>query len=270
MSETTTSSTSSSAADLGLPGLRAPGPSVRNGDVLAGVSIVLPCYNEAPNVADAVRAATGAAEAHAADFEVIVVDDGSTDGTAQIAARLADADRRVRLVVHPSNRGYGGAVRSGLRAARMPWVLLTDADLQFDLRELESFVPLANHADLIAGWRIARQDPPHRRLNAAAWNWLMHKRFDVPVRDIDCAFKLVRRDLLEQIPLTSSGAMISTELVVRAVAAGAIVREVGVHHLPRVAGEQSGANPRVVVKAFRELARVHGELRRLTTRMAMV
>jgi glycosyltransferase involved in cell wall biosynthesis len=267
MSETTTTS---SAADLGLPGLRAPGPSVRNGDVLAGVSIVLPCYNEAANVADAVRAATGAAEAHAADFEVIVVDDGSTDGTAQIAARLADADRRVRLVVHPSNRGYGGAVRSGLRAARMPWVLLTDADLQFDLRELESFVPLANDADLIAGWRIARQDPPHRRLNAAAWNWLMHKRFDVPVRDIDCAFKLVRRDLLEEIPLTSSGAMISTELLVRAVAAGAIVQEVGVHHLPRAAGEQSGASPRVVIKAFRELGRVHGELRRLTQRMAMV
>jgi glycosyltransferase involved in cell wall biosynthesis len=267
MSETTTTS---SAADPGLPGLRAPGPSVRNGDVLAGLSIVLPCYNEAPNVADAVRAATGAAETHAADFEVIVVDDGSTDGTAQIAARLADADRRVRLVVHPSNRGYGGAVRSGLRAARMPWVLLTDADLQFDLRELEAFVPLAGDADLIAGWRIARQDPPYRRLNAAAWNWLMNQRFNVPVRDVDCAFKLVRRDLLEKLPLTSSGAMISTELVVRAVAAGAIVREVGVHHRPRAAGEQSGASPLVVIKAFRELTRVDGELRRLTQRMAMV
>jgi glycosyltransferase involved in cell wall biosynthesis len=267
MSETTITSP---AADLGLPGLRAPGPPVRNTGVLAGVSIVLPCYNEAPNVADAVRAAIGAAEAHAADFEVIVVDDGSSDGTAQIAARLADADRRVRVVVHPSNRGYGGAVRTGLRAAQMPWVLLTDADLQFDLRELRSFVPLAREADLIAGWRIARQDPPHRRLNAAAWNWLMRRNFDLPVRDVDCAFKLVRRDVLEKVALTSSGAMISTELVVRAVAAGAIVREVGVHHLPRVAGESSGANPRVVIKAFRELGRVRGELRRLTQRMAMV
>jgi glycosyltransferase involved in cell wall biosynthesis len=267
MSETTTTS---SAVDLGLPGLRAPGPHVRNTGVLAGVSIVLPCYNEAPNVADAVRAATGAAQAHAADFEVIVVDDGSTDDSARIAAQIADSDHRVRLVVHPNNRGYGGAVRSGLRAARMPWVLLTDADLQFDLRELEAFVPLASEADLIAGWRIDRRDPPHRRLNAAAWNWLMRRRFELPVRDVDCAFKLVRRDVLEQLPLTSSGAMISTELVVRAVAAGAIVREVGVHHLPRVAGESSGANPRVVIKAFRELGRVHGELRRLTQRMAMV
>jgi glycosyltransferase involved in cell wall biosynthesis len=238
MTETTTTST---AADLGLPGLHAPAPPVRNTGLLAGVSIVLPCFNEE-----------------------------ATDDTAQIAARLAEADHRVRLLVHPSNRGYGGAVRTGLRAARMPWVLLTDSDLQFDLSELAAFVPLATEADLIAGWRIARQDPLHRRLNAAAWNWLMHRSFDVPVRDVDCAFKLIRRDLLEQIPLTSGGAMISTELVVRAVAAGAVVREVGVHHLPRVAGDQSGASPRVVVKAFRELARLRGELRRLTTRMAMV
>jgi glycosyltransferase involved in cell wall biosynthesis len=267
MSETTTTYP---PAELHLPGLATPEAHVRNAGLLAGVSIVLPCFNEAPNVADAVRAAIGAAEAHAADCEVIVVDDGSTDATAQIAARLADADRRVRLLVHPSNRGYGGAVRTGLRAARMPWVLLTDADLQFDLRELEAFVPLASEADLIAGWRIARQDPPHRRLNAAAWNWLMHRRFDLPVRDVDCAFKLIRRDLLEELPLTSGGAMISTELVVRAVAAGATVREVGVHHLPRVAGEQSGASPRVVIRAFRELGRLHGELRRLPARIAMV
>jgi glycosyltransferase involved in cell wall biosynthesis len=267
MSETTTTY---STADLGLPGLRAPEAPVRDASLLPGVSIVLPCFNEALNVADAVRAATAAASAHAADFEVIVVDDGSTDGTARIAARLAETDRRVRVVVHPSNRGYGGAVRTGLRAARMPWVLLTDGDLQFDLQELEAFVPLASEADLIAGFRIARQDPPHRRLNAAAWNWLMHHRFTLPVRDVDCAFKLMRRDLLERIALTSGGAMISTELVVRAVAAGAVVREVGVHHRPRVAGEQSGASPRVVLRAFRELTRLHGELRRLTTRMAMV
>ena len=268
MSETTT--TYDPAVDLGLPGLRAPGPAVRNSGLLAGVSIVLPCFNEAANVADAVRAATAAGAANAVDYEVIVVDDGSSDATAQIAARLADADRHVRLVVHPSNRGYGGAVRTGLRSARMPWVLLTDADLQFDLRELATFVPLARDADLIAGWRIARQDPPHRRLNAAAWNWLMHRSFKLPVRDVDCAFKLIRRDLLQQLALTSAGAMISTELVVRAVAAGATIREVGVHHLPRVAGEQSGASPRVVIKAFRELARLHGELRRLPARMAMV
>jgi glycosyltransferase involved in cell wall biosynthesis len=258
------------AADADISGLRAPEAPATDAGVLAGVSIVLPCFNEAPNVADAVRAAAGAAAEYAADYEVIVADDGSSDDTAGIAARMADADRHVRVIVHPANRGYGGALRSGVRAARMPWVLLTDADLQFDLRELESFVPLTREADFVAGWRIARQDPWHRRLNAAAWNWLVRRSFALPVRDVDCAFKLVRRDLLEEIPLTSGGAMISTELVVRAVAAGGRVREVGVHHRPRVAGEQSGANPRVVLRAFRELARLQGELRGLPGRMAMV
>jgi glycosyltransferase involved in cell wall biosynthesis len=241
------------ASDQDTTGLLSP--------LLPGVSFVLPCLNEADNIADAVRNATVAGTECAVEHEVIVVDDGSTDGTAEIAAALAAEDHRVRVVVHPTNRGYGAALRSGVRAAQQPWVLLTDADLQFDLRELVDFVPLAAQADLIAGWRIARQDPLHRRLNAAAWNWLVRGLFDLPVRDVDCAFKLIRRDLVDEIPLTSGGAMISTELVVRLVAAGARVREVGVHHRPRVAGEQSGASPRVVVRAFRELARLHGQLR---------
>jgi hypothetical protein len=136
----------------------------------------------------------------------------------------------------------------------MPWVLLTDADLQFDLSELEDFLPVAAHADIVVGWRIARRDPLNRRLNASAWNWLVRRMFHLPVRDVDCAFKLVRRDLLQQFALEATGAMISTELVVKCLAAGGRLEEIGVHHRPRVAGEQSGASPRVVVRAFYELA----------------
>jgi hypothetical protein len=143
----------------------------------------------------------------------------------------------------------------------MPWVLLTDADLQFDLDQLDRFVPLAHDADLILGWRIDRQDPLHRRVNAAAWNWLVRRAFDLRVRDVDCAFKLIRREVVEDMALASSGAMISTELVVRAQADGARVRELGVEHRPRVAGEQSGASPRVVLRAFRELRELRHELR---------
>ena len=229
---------------------------------LPGLSIVLPCFNEAPNVAQAVHAARWTALHNASEHQIIVVDDGSTDGTGQIAADVARQLPHVRIVEHDGNRGYGAALVSGLRAATMPWVLLTDADLQFDLAQLDAFVPLAPDADLVIGWRIERQDPLHRRVNAAAWNWLVRRTLGLQVRDVDCAFKLVRREAVEHLPLRSTGAMISTELLMRAQADGARVRELGVQHRPRAAGEQSGADPRVVLRALRELRELRRELDR--------
>jgi glycosyltransferase involved in cell wall biosynthesis len=229
--------------------------------LLPGLSIVLPCFNEEENVADAIRYASAAAAATAAEYEVIVVNDGSTDATAERAAAFADEDEHVRLVVHAHNRGYGDALRSGLAAARMPWIFLTDADLQFDPGELERFVPLASDADLLVGRRAQRRDPFARRLNARLWNWLVRRLFAIPVRDVDCAFKLVRASALDGVELRSHGAMISTELIVKLLARGARLREQDVQHRPRIAGEQSGANPRVVLRAFHELAWLRGELR---------
>jgi glycosyltransferase involved in cell wall biosynthesis len=228
---------------------------------LAGVTIVLPCFNEAANVADAIRAATAAAERCACSHQIVVVDDGSTDATATIAAALAARDARVHLVVHARNQGYGDAVRSGIAAATEPWILLTDADLQFDLDELESFLPLAHDADLLVGRRIARRDPLNRRVNAAAWNWLVRRTFGIPVRDVDCAFKLVRSDLVQRLDLRCTGAMISTELLVRSLGSGARLEQLGVYHRPRVAGEQSGAGVHVVARAFRELLALRRTLR---------
>jgi glycosyltransferase involved in cell wall biosynthesis len=243
----------------------APAPRVTR---LPGLSIVLPCFNEQDNVAEAVREAVAAAQRISREHEIIVVDDGSSDRTAEVAARVAESLPGVRVIVHPVNRGYGGAVRTGIRAARMPWVFLTDADLQFDLTELTDFVPLTADHDLVIGWRITRQDPAHRRMNAAAWNWLVRRAFNLDVRDVDCAFKLVRRDVLDEMPLTSEGAMIDTELLVRALGAGARISEIGVHHHPRVAGESSGANARVVLRAFRELCGLRARLHRLPRRPA--
>ena len=142
----------------------------------------------------------------------------------------------MRVLVHDVNRGYGAAVRTGIAAARLEWVFLTDADLQFDLSELSRFVPLAQSSDIVAGYRTRRADPPHRLLNAAAWNALVGRLFDVPLRDVDCAFKLMRRDLVQALPITAEGAMVSTELVARAIDAGARIAELGVGHRPRTAG----------------------------------
>lgn len=219
---------------------------------LPGLSIVLPCFDEADNVRAAVEDALRAATEFAREHEVIVVDDGSSDATGRIARVLAAHDPHVRVVAHERNRGYGAAVRSGIAASRMPWVLLTDADCQFDLLELRDFVPVAEHHDLLMGYRILRADRWHRRAAAWAWNVFMRRTFDVGVRDVDCAFKLVRGEAVRALPLRSEGAMISTELLVRACQLGWRVVEIGVHHRPRVAGSATGGDPRVVVRAFRE------------------
>lgn len=239
----------------------AAGAPERCANAITGLSIVLPCFDEAANIAVAVEAAVAAGSRCATDYEVIVVDDGSADDSAAIVAGIATGNPRVRLVAHARNRGYGDAVRTGIGAATLDWVFLTDADLQFDLRELEELLPATVRADLVVGWRILRQDPVHRRMNATAWNWLVRHVFGLPVRDVDCAFKLMRRDLVQGCALTSGGAMISTELLVRALASGARLEEIGVHHRPRTAGESSGANPHVVAKAFRELAALRRTLR---------
>ena len=228
---------------------------------LPGLTVVLPCFNEAGNVAQAIQGAAWAAASNADEHQIVVVDDGSTDGTREIAEDVARSLPSVRVVQHEQNRGYGAALVSGIRAASMPWVLLTDSDLQFDLDQIAEFVPYTREADVLWGWRIDRQDPLHRRINAAAWNRLVRGTFDVGVRDVDCAFKLIRRDVVKDLPLTSNGAMISTELLVRATRNGARVHELGVEHLPRLAGDSSGANPRVVLRAFRELRRLRAELR---------
>jgi glycosyltransferase involved in cell wall biosynthesis len=221
--------------------------------LLAGLLIVLPCHNEAPNLQAVVRMASEAGRNWACEHEVIVVDDGSTDRTLALATTLAAQDPSVRVVVHPVNRGYGAALRSGIQAAGMPWILLTDADLQFDLSQLGRFAELSDEHDAIVGYRLERKDPWGRIAAAAVWNRLVHAVFGLPLRDVDCAFKLIRRKFLYALELESDGAMISTELLVGLLRRDARIVELPVEHLPRTAGRQSGTNPRVVARALREL-----------------
>jgi glycosyltransferase involved in cell wall biosynthesis len=224
------------------------------------VSIVLPAHDEADNIRQAVAEATRTAERLFADHEVIVVDDGSSDETAALVRRIGSEDPRVRLIAHGHNRGYGEALRTGFLASRLDHVFFTDADLQFDMDELERFLPYAGTVDVIAGYRVNRRDTASRRAIAYAWNVLVRMLFYVPVRDIDCAFKLFDRRVLDAIDIESVGAMVNTEMMVKLGRRGASIVEIGVTHRPRRAGEARGATPKVVARALREVVALRGRL----------
>jgi len=230
------------------------------------ISIVLPAYNEEENIETAIAEATAASERLVADHEILIVDDGSTDSTAARVRRLAAANPRIRLVEHDRNRGYGEALRSGFLASRLDFVFFTDADLQFDIGELVLLLPYAGTVDVVAGYRINRQDKLIRRINAHAWNWLVRVLFYVPVRDIDCAFKLFERGILTEVDIESVGAMVNTELMVKLGRSGASVVEVGVHHRPRRAGAARGASVWVIATALREILRMRRRLSSLDGR----
>jgi glycosyltransferase involved in cell wall biosynthesis len=225
------------------------------------LSIVLPAHNEEDNIRSAVDKARSVATRLCDDYEIVVVNDGSKDRTAAIVNEMHDADPRVRLVTHEVNRGYGEALRTGFESATLDLVFFTDADNQFDLDEIEQFLHHIETVDVVCGYRIERQDPLIRRFFAKGWNVLVRALFYVPVRDIDCAFKLFRRTVFDRIDLESIGAMVNTELMVKVARSGASVVEIGVTHLPRTAGRPSGANPKVIGRAFVELWRMRERLR---------
>jgi len=233
---------------------------------LPSLSVFLPCHNEALNLRRVVDNFRAELPKVADRYEIIVVDDGSHDQTGQIADQLAAADARLRVVHHQVNRGYGGAVTSGLTAARMEWVLLCDGDGQFDAAQIARLVARTPEADVVVGRRIRRADPFMRQVNGKAWTMLVGLLFGLRLGDIDCGFKLFRRKFIEQLDLRSQGAMISTELMVRVSARRARIVEVEVEHLPRLAGEQSGASIKVIARAFGELFRLYRRLRQTPPR----
>jgi glycosyltransferase involved in cell wall biosynthesis len=231
-----------------------------NAPLLPGLSIVLPCLNEAENLRDVVRYSTAAAERYAVRHEIVIVDDGSTDETIAIAGEQAAHDPRVQLVVHASNRGYGEALRSGIAASTLPWVLMIDADLQLDVAELENFLAPAMEADFVVGRRILMQGPATRRLGGAVWRRFVQNALDLPFRDVDCAYRLVRLELLRRLDLHADGALAGAELLVKSRAAGARIVEVDVHHRARVAGRHTGVGTRLTSGTLRELSKLRRDV----------
>jgi glycosyltransferase involved in cell wall biosynthesis len=229
---------------------------------MPSISVVLPAYNEEDNVDQAVCRAMDAVAAHTSDYEVIVVDDGSRDRTSEVVQTIMEKHPQVRLVRHEVNRGYGGALRSGFEAATRALIFLIASDNQYDPCEIDRLLPLMDDADIVTGFRARRQDSLLRRLYAWAWNALVNLLFGYLSRDIDCAFKLFRREILDEVIVTSPGAMIDTQLLAGARRRGFRIREIAVSHFPRQAGHQTGADLRVVLRAFRDLIRFWWELGR--------
>ena len=223
------------------------------------LTISMPAFNEAENIPDMVADVLRVVPLLADDFEIIVVDDGSRDDTAVVTQQLVTKHPELKLVQHEVNKGYGTAVLTGLTHGSKDLVFFTDADRQFDLSEIEKLLDKIETADLVVGYRAPRRDPFMRRLNGKGWSWLVTLLFGYTARDIDCAFKLMRRTVIERLQdeITSGGATFSAEFLVRAKQAGFKIAEVPIKgHRPRVAGNPTGANPRVIVRAFKELVQV--------------
>src|ERR1039457_5019147 len=200
------------------------------------VSIVLPALNEAKNLEGTIASALAAVSKLVSEFEVLVVDDGSTDATAEVCRRLPFANPSIRLCRHEQQRGYGAALRTGLTKAGCDLVFFTDADGQFSFDEIGDFLNAIDSVDMVIGYRVDRQDPWFRKVNSRIGNWIARRQFGVRARDINCAYKLLRRAALQQLPLVSNGAMINTELLAHAAREGWIFHELPVNHFPRTHG----------------------------------
>jgi glycosyltransferase involved in cell wall biosynthesis len=243
-------------SDLEAMALGRDRPEDQDEDDVLSISAVLPAYNEEEVIASSVAAMVQTFEKLSADYEIIVVNDGSRDRTAEILTALHDQNPRVRMVAHAQNQGYGAALWTGFTSAEKDLVFLTDGDKQFDVSELSEFLPLLDGADMVIGYRQPRADPFIRLANAWGWKMLVTLLFGYTARDVDCAFKLFRRRILDRVDVQSRGATFSAEFLIKARRLGYVIRERRASHFPRPAGQATGAKPAVILRAFRELVRL--------------
>lgn len=224
------------------------------------LSVFFPCYNEEKNVEKLVRDAQRFLPSIVADYEIIVIDDGSTDMTATITKKLSEKDPHVRLIRHETNRGYGAALRTGFENSLKDYIFFTDGDNQFDIKELTNLLSYIHNFHIVVGYRIKRQDNFMRLVNAWSFKILIEILFGLKIKDLNCAFKIFKREVIENVKMESTGALINAELLISAMKRGYKMREVGVSHYPRLWGSQTGANPRVIIKAFNELFKLRKRL----------
>lgn len=221
------------------------------------ISVFLPAYNEEANLESTVKNVLKGLKENFKDWELIIVNDGSKDKTGQIADTFAKKEKRIRVIHHNPNRGYGTALISGLYACKYPWISFIDSDGQFDFTEIPVLLKKQQktNADMVIGYYLKRQVSLMRKINTKAWQIIVWLMFGLNVKDIDCGFKLISKKVVDKIPKleSSRGAFISSEFLIKAQKYGFKIVEVGVHHYPRKNGEGTGANLDVIIQSFIDL-----------------
>jgi glycosyltransferase involved in cell wall biosynthesis len=222
------------------------------------LSVFFPAYNDAPSLPALMAKTFATLEAHVADYEVIVINDGSWDNTGEVLEKLRQQYAPyMRVVTHAKNRGYGGALRTGFASAVKDWVFYTDGDGQYDPTEIPRLLELVRpDTGLVNGYKMERQDPQHRIWIGNTYNFCARLLFRIRIRDIDCDYRLMRRELLEKIHLTSTSGTICVELVRKIEISGCGVVEIGVHHYPRLHGRSQFFRVRSLLKTLFELIRL--------------
>ena len=232
---------------------------------LSELTIFFPAYNEAGNIEEAVKQALTIAPHVAKKYEILVINDGSKDATKQIVQRLEKKYPSIVRLINQRNKGYGGALKRGFREAKYEWIFFTDSDLQFDLNELQKFISQTSNNNLVLGYRLNRAEGFKRVLLARmlkVWNRIL-LGFPRKIKDIDCAFKLIHRSIITSTyPLLSDGAMVSTELLLKAHGKGFKYAQIGVRHYQRRIGQPTGSNFKVILRAVIDTFRLKYQLTR--------
>jgi len=236
------------------------------------LSVVLPAFNEKDNIEECLNNVYKYLKSRFTKFEIIVVDDGSTDNTASIVSKHQKSKKMIKLVKHGRNRGYGAALTSGFKTAKSDLVFYTDSDNQFNIKDLDKLLPLIKTHDIVAGYRVNRQDPLMRKLIAFVYNVLIKYSLGLIIKDVDCSFKLYKKTIFKKIKLTSQTGLIDAEVLLKAINQGFTVTQIGVSHFPRMKGETiyemgkrnkifAFVRPQVIIELLKEIKLLRYQLR---------